>query len=99
MSDEHAPLRLLRQVFGDDIICVHRDTPRRAEVYTLSAGDVALTIGPCKSVAQVGAARTSDDAPTAALRLAIAEEARHLHARAVRDKENGASLAALQVPE
>ena len=54
MSDEHAPLRLLRQVFGDDITGVVGDEPDRADVRTATFGDVRLIAEAHGCTARVG---------------------------------------------
>lgn len=91
MSDEHAPLRLLRQVFGDDITNVLGDAEECADVRTATFGDVRLIADAQGCMARVGEgdsrkASTMEDALRDAIACRIDRdrtEIRRLERRAV----------------
>lgn len=99
MTTEHAPLRLLRQVFGDEITRVMGDTEECADVRTTTFGDVRLIADAQGCMARVGEgdsrkASTMEDA----LRDAIACRIDRDRAEIRRFERQAAALNRLRVP-
>lgn len=99
MSDEHAPLCLLRQVFGDDIISVMSDTGERADVRTAAFGDVRLIADAQGCMARVGDgdSRKADNMEDA-LRAAIVCRIDRARAEVRRMEREAVALNRLRVP-
>ena len=99
MSDEHAPLRLLRQVFGDDITGVMGDEPDRADVRTATFGAIRLIADGQGCTARVGVGDSRDSATMeGALRDAIACRIDRARAEIRRMAREEAALNRLHIP-
>lgn len=99
MSDEHAPLRLLRQVFGDDIVEVLGDAEECADVRTATFGDVRLIADAQGCMARVGDgdSRKADNMKDA-LRAAIVCRIDRARAEVRRMEREAVALNRLRVP-